>query len=310
MIIITGALGFIGYNILKKLNQNGVTEIIIVENIKQTKSLDIKLKRLKSVRFMDIVDRWDIEKVLNRRIECIFHQGACTNTMENNFEYVLTSNYEFTKKLIDWCVGNRVKMIYASSASVYGDVKIPVDEDSSLNPLNYYAYSKFLVDNYFINISRCNKTRIVGLRYFNVYGPHEENKGDMSSVVFKFFHQNKNKGKVLLFEGSQNFRRDFIHVDDIVKINLFFFENEHEGIFNCGSGRSETFFNVAQMVIKYMGYGKIQYIKFPSKLVNRYQAFTQANNSKLVSITGMSFVTLEQGIKEYIDYLSKQSGNE
>lgn len=310
MIVVTGGLGFIGYNLIKKLNSKGYHEIIIVENIYSTRSLDIKLNRLKKIKFVDLIDREDFISNLSsfRNVECIFHLGACTNTTEKDFNYLFYNNYQFTKNLIDFC-SDSIKLIYSSSASVYGNKYFAVNEESQPDPLNYYAYSKFLADNYFLNcIKKKNKTRIVGLRYFNVYGPYEENKGNMSSVVFKFFHQLKKDGKLYLFEGSENFRRDFIYVEDVVDINLFFMTNEYSGIYNCGTGKSYSFVDIARIMIDKMGFGSIEFIPFPKELKNQYQEFTQADNSKLLSITKMNFTDIEEGIERYLKYLVKENG--
>jgi len=304
MIIVTGGLGFIGYNIIKELNKRGITDIVIVENLRKTKSLDIKLKRLLDIRFIDLVDREDFDIEKFKKVEVIFHQGACTNTQESNFNYLFENNYLWTKKIMDYCLKNGVKMIYASSASVYGNNGLS-NEESKLNPLNYYAYSKYLVDNYFLSFKVEN--RIVGLRYFNVYGPYEENKGSMSSVIFQFYNQLKKDGKLYLFEGSEFFKRDFIFVEDIVRINMFFFENNYSGIYNCGTGESRSFLEVAKEVIKNLGFGQIQFIPFPSQLKGKYQELTLADNSKLRKIFKLTFTPLEEGVKRYISYLKNNT---
>ncbi|MFN4220387.1 MAG: ADP-glyceromanno-heptose 6-epimerase [bacterium] len=312
MIVVTGGLGFIGYNIILELNKKFTDEIIIVENIKNTISLDIKLKRLKNIKFLDLLDRSEIKNwedfIKSRKVECVIHQGASTNTLEKNFSYLWENNYVYTKNLIDACINTNTKLIYASSASVYGNKNYKVTEEENMDPLNYYAYSKFLIDNYFLKLSSISKkkSRIVGLRYFNVYGPYEENKNEMSSVVFKFYNQLKKEGVLYLFEGSENFKRDFIFVEDIVKINIFFMQNEYSGIYNCGTGVSESFFKIAEKVIEKIGYGKIEFIPFPENLKNQYQKFTQADNTKLKTVFKEDFTTLEEGVSKYIEYLMKR----
>ncbi len=305
MIIITGALGFIGFNLLRELNSQGIDRIIIVENIKNTKSLDVKLERLKKAKFYDLVDREDVkwEDLLSKDVKCVFHLGACTDTTERNFNYLFKNNYLFSKSLIEIAESKGIRVIYASSASVYGNKNQPVDENSPLDPLNYYAYSKFLIDNYVI---KSRKKNVVGLRFFNVYGPFEENKGKMSSVIFKFYHQLKKEGKVYLFEGSQNFKRDFIFVEDIVKICLFFMQNSFDGIYNCGTGKSISFVEIANIMIERMGFGKIEFIPFPEELKNQYQEFTQAENSKLKEILKIEFTPIKKGIEKYLEYLSSK----
>lgn len=311
-IIVTGGLGFIGYNLIKKLNSKGINDIIIIENLKNSLNLDIKLRRLKTIKFADLLDKDDINNwsdfLKTKRIECIFHQGACTNTLEKNFQYLFENNYKYSKIIVDACLQVGTKLIYASSASIYGNKNYAVKEEDSPDPLNYYAYSKFLVDNYFLNIvNKIENSKIVGLRYFNVYGPYEENKKEMSSVIFKFFNQLKKEGKLYLFEGSENFKRDFIFVEDIVEINLFFMEKQYSGIYNCGTGQNSSFLKVAQIVIEKMGYGEIQFLPFPDKLKNQYQKFTQADNTKLKKIFNINFTPLEKGIEKYIEYLKRET---
>ncbi|MCS7165962.1 MAG: ADP-glyceromanno-heptose 6-epimerase [Candidatus Calescibacterium sp.] len=312
MILVTGGLGFIGYNLIKHLNSKGIDQIVIVENIKKSKTMDIKLKKLQNIDFIDLIDREDIDRLLEseiQKIECIFHFGACTDTTETDFKYLFENNYEFTKKLLDKAYSKGIRMIYASSASVYGNKNYAVSEEDNPEPLNYYAYSKFLVDKYFIRkILSKGKSRIVGLRYFNVYGPHEENKINMSSVILKFFNQLKNEGKLYLFEGSENFKRDFIYIEDVTKINVFFMENNYEGIYNCGTGKSESFLKVAQIIIEKMGFGQICYIPFPENLKNKYQTFTQANNQKLRNIIDIEFTPVQKGIENYLSYLLENYG--
>lgn len=312
MIIVTGGLGFIGYNLIQHLNSIGISDIIIIENLKKSNSVDIKLRRLKNIKFIDLLDRENIDwnsfftSSTFKKFRCIFHLGACTDTTEKNINYLLENNYEWTKKLIYIAHQYGIRMIYASSASVYGNKNYAVNEEDQPDPLNYYAYSKFLIDNYFLNsILSKMKSNIVGLRYFNVYGPHEENKNNMSSVIFKFFNQIRKEGKIYLFEGSENFRRDFIYVEDIIKINIFFMNNEYSGIYNCGTGKSESFLNVAKIFIEKIGYGEIEFIPFPENLKHHYQTFTQANNKKLLNIMNIKFTTLQEGIEKYLEYLKK-----
>ena len=313
-ILVTGGLGFVGFNIIKKLNQKGLDKIIIVENLKNSLSLDIKLKRLKQIKFVDLLDKSDIknwqEFIKEKKIECIFHKGACTDTTEKNFKYLFENNYEYTKSIINAAVKENIKLIYASSASIYGNKFRSVKEEDLADPLNYYSYSKFLVDNYLLNNFDISKIKIVGLRYFNVYGPHEENKNHMSSVVFKFYNQLKREGKLYLFEGSENFKRDFIYVDDVVEINLFFMENNYSGIYNCGTGVSESFLKVAQIVIEKMRFGSIEFIPFPEELKNKYQKFTQSNIEKLKRMISINFTPLQEGISKYLEYLKDKEESE
>ncbi len=307
MIIVTGGAGFIGSNIVKGLNDLGEDRIIVVDNLKNAE----KVKNLSSLKIYDYVDK---EYFVNNQesfkgVRVIFHQGACTNTMEGDGRYVMNNNYEYSKRLLNFCMNAGIRFIYASSASVYGDGKKGFREERECErPLNVYAYSKFLFDEYVRRIMESSPVQIAGLRYFNVYGPGEGHKGKMASVVYQFYNQIRRERKIKLFEGSERFKRDFVYVKDVVKINLFFYEREGiSGIFNCGTGVARSFLEVAKIMKDICGDVEIEFIPFPEELKGKYQTYTCADLKRLreVGYEG-EFTSLEEGIKEYIDKLKEE----
>lgn len=310
MIIVTGGAGLIGSQIITLLNKQGHNDILVVDNL----SDGIKIKNLAKLDIEDYIDKQDFLKwiqkdmTFSKKVDVVFHQGACSNTTEWNGQYIMQNNYEYSKDLLKYCEKHKIPFIYASSASVYGEGKVFKEERQYEKPLNAYAYSKFLFDQY---VRRCMseiKTPVMGLRYFNVYGPNEAHKGRMSSVVFQFNHQIQEKGKLRLFEGSDGFgpgeqKRDFIYVEDVANVNLWFFENPTKGIFNVGTGRSQSFNEVANAVIAWHKKGEIEYIPFPHDLQGRYQSFTEADINALHG-TGYSkpFKTVQEGVALYLSH--------
>src|SRR5262245_34685551 len=242
MILVTGGAGFIGSNLVRGLNRRGLDDILVIDDLEQGD----KHRNLNSLRFKDFLDYRDFEQRLERlrgeKIEALFHQGACSDTTQSDGRFMLRVNYEYSKNLLAFALG-RCPFLYASSAAVYGAGKRGFREvEDCEEPLNVYAFSKFLFDRQVRALGPRPETQVLGLRYFNVYGPHENHKGRMASVVYQF-HRQISSGKSLeIFAGSKGFRRDFLHVDDAVDLNLFFLDHpEKSGIFNCGSGRSESF---------------------------------------------------------------------
>jgi len=312
MIIVTGGAGFIGSNIVKGLNEKGIREILIVDNLENSE----KHKNLNRLEFLDFIDKRDFIKNLPKfqglNIEAIFHQGACSNTMEYNGRYMMENNYEYSKRLLQFAIDNKIRFIYASSASVYGTGRNGFREEKECEyPLNIYAFSKFLFDQYVRRIIDDAKVQIVGLRYFNVYGPQENHKGKMASVIFHFHNQIIKEGKIKLFEGSENFKRDFVYVKDVVNVNMFFFENPNKkGIFNCGTGKARSFLDVAKIMQQlYDRDIKIKFIPFPDQLKGKYQTFTEADLTNLRNIGYRErFSSLEEGIKKYVDILKTTNG--
>jgi ADP-L-glycero-D-manno-heptose 6-epimerase len=309
MIIVTGGAGFIGSNIVKWLNKSGCDDILIVDNLKNSQ----KHRNLNSLEFYDYIDKNDFISNLDKfdNIEAIFHQGACSSTTESDGVYMMKNNYEYSKILLSFAVRQGAQFIYASSASVYGNGKKGFYEHRSCeNPLNIYAYSKFLFDQWVRKHIDEFDIQVVGLRYFNVYGPQENHKGDMASVAFKFFQQILRNEPLKLFEGSEKFLRDFIYVNDIVKINEFFYlHKEKKGIFNAGCGKARSFLDIAKIIQSIYANVEIEYIPFPEKLKGKYQEFTEADLQQLRSIGYTDgFYSLEDGIKDYFKILDENNG--
>ncbi|OQW92298.1 MAG: ADP-glyceromanno-heptose 6-epimerase [Beggiatoa sp. IS2] len=312
MIIVTGGAGFIGSNLVKALNERGYSDILVVDNLSNG-------QKFKNITDCDIMDYVDKDAFLRRLVtkeyfttpDWVFHQGACSDTTEWNGKYMLANNYDFSKTLLHYCLARQVPFIYASSASVYGDKDIFREDREVEAPLNVYGYSKFLFDQYVRKRLITATSQIVGLRYFNVYGPREAHKGPMASVVWHFNQQLLREGQVKLFVGSDGYadgeqRRDFLYVSDAVAVNLWFMDNRKKlGIFNVGTGRSQSFNEVANAVIAWHGRGQIEYIPFPEHLRGRYQSFTQADISAL-RVVGYqySFKRVEEGVKDYLDGLN------
>lgn len=312
MIIVTGGAGFIGSNLIRGLNEKGINDITVVDNLEKSK----KHRNLNSLEFIDFIDKEDfIENInifKNEKIDTIFHQGACTDTMKFNGRFMMDNNYNYSKKLLQFAVKKNIRFIYASSAAVYGSGKNGFEEIKNCEyPLNIYAFSKYMFDQYVRRILEKTNIQIVGLRYFNVYGPQENHKGKMASVIFQFFNQIQNDRKLKLFEGSERFKRDFVYVKDIIDINLFFLKNSlKRGIFNCGTGKAESFLKIAEIIKNLLcNDTKIEFIPFPEELSGKYQYFTQAELSNLRKAGYKNeFTNLKDGIKNYIKILKETGG--
>ena len=319
MIVVTGSNGFIGSNLIKGLNNLGHTDIIAVDD-HSNPELKENITHCEISDYLEIQEFFDQVKTKrfdNQNIEAIFHQGACSNTMEWDSEYLYKNNLLYSKELLK--LANRIKIpfIYASSASVYGDGSEFEESIENENPINLYAYSKFKFDQIVRQELKKNETQIVGLRYFNVYGPQEQHKGNMASVAYHLHNQLKDNDKIKLFEGSHGYgngeqRRDFIYVDDVVKVNLWFLKNKKiSGIFNLGTGRSQTFNDVANAVIDWNKKGIIEYIEFPEKLLDAYQSFTQADITKLRKVGyEEEFLSVQEGVFRYLSSLEGWPKNE
>ena len=318
--IVTGAAGFIGSRLVEGLNRRGVTEIIAVDNLAQAD----KFKNLAGCEIADYMDQAELFsrlESLEGSVEAILHQGACSDTMESDGRYMMENNYSYSRHLLDWCQDEEIPLLYASSASVYGSGPNYREGRDCERPLNVYGYSKFLFDQHVrLRLPEAN-AQIVGLRYFNVYGPNETHKGRMASVALHAYQQLKSEGRVRLFVGSDGYRdgeqrRDFIYVDDVVAVNLWFLERRGvSGIFNCGTGRAQTFNRLAVAVINtvngtqdtlhdVVAKGLIQYVPFPDKLVGKYQSFTEADLTQLraAGYPG-EFMSVEQGVAAYMKEL-------
>jgi ADP-L-glycero-D-manno-heptose 6-epimerase len=321
--VVTGAAGFIGSRLVEALNRRGVSEIIAVDNLAQAD----KFRNLADCEIADYLDQSEflsqIEN-LDAAVEAVFHQGACSDTMESDGRYMMENNYRYSCRLLEWCQDEEVPLIYASSASVYGAGPEFKEERRYEKPLNIYGYSKFLFDQKVRRIIAQKNSQIVGLRYFNVYGPNEAHKGRMASVALHAFNQFRAEGRVKLFVGSGGYgdgeqRRDFVHVDDAVAVNLWMLERRDvSGIFNCGTGRAQTFNEVAAAVINTLRGTRaspqelaeeklIHYVPFPAQLQGKYQSYTQADLSKLraAGLPG-TFMGVEEGVAAYVKALLKK----
>lgn len=336
LIVVTGAFGFIGSNLVKELNNLGYNDIIAVDNL----SDGTKINNLADCDILDYVDKHTfLQQILDgeydNQIDYIFHLGACSATIQLDGKYMMQNNYDYSVILFEYAQRNEIPLTYASSAATYGDKTEFIEQRQYERPLNVYAYSKFLFDQLIRRyLTSGLKAPVVGLRYFNVYGPHEEHKGRMASVIKHHFKQYIEDGWVGLFEGCDSYAngeqvRDFIYIADVVKLNLFFFKNHlHEqdeisGIFNCGTGIARSFNSLSlatiNSVLELQGKPSlsltqaindniIRYIAFPPELRNKYQSYTCADLTNLRA-TGFSdnFITLEDGIKHYVEYLLQKS---
>jgi ADP-L-glycero-D-manno-heptose 6-epimerase len=321
--IVTGAAGFIGSNVIKALNARGVDRIIAVDNLTRAG----KFRNLVDCSIVDYIDKQDFLRLIEEdafegQIDCLNHQGACSDTMEHDGRYMMANNYRYSVTLLRYCQANDVPLVYASSAAVYGAGEVFREDPDCEGPLNVYGYSKLLFDNHVRANWTSLESPVVGLRYFNVYGPREDHKERMASVAFHFANQYREHGKVRLFAGENGYadgeqRRDFISVEDVVKVNLHFIDHpDRSGIFNCGTGRSQSFNDVAVATLNalrgfdglaaldlaaHLELGQIEYIPFPEALRGKYQSFTQADIAQL-RLAGYrdEFLTVEQGVARYM----------
>ena len=318
--IVTGAAGFIGSRLVRALNRAGVDDILAVDDLRDAD----KIRNLAGCDIEDYLDKGEFLarlESLQGTVEAVLHQGACSDTMATDGRYVMENNYRYSRALLDWCQEEEVPFIYASSVAVYGAGREFREERRCEAPLNVYGYSKFLFDQHVRRRLSGRTAQIAGLRYFNVYGPNEAHKGRMASVAFHAFQQFRSAGRVQLFVGSHGHangeqKRDFVHVDDAVNVNLFFLENpEVSGIYNCGTGRAQSFNEVALEVInavlgkedsleKLVSDKRIEYVPFPAELLEKYQSFTQADLSQLraAGYPG-EFMNVAQGVASYVKEL-------
>lgn len=313
MIVVTGGAGFIGSQLVSGLNRLGREDIVVVDDLKDGK----KFENLVINNISDYLDKDEFRKLIQERsqfcrdIELIFHQGACSVTTEWDGQYMMDNNYTYSKELLHFAVERSIPFIYASSAAVYGINTTFIEEKKNERPVNVYGYSKLLFDNYVRKLSDDIHSQVVGLRYFNVYGPRESHKGNMASVAYHFNNQLKESGKVKLFEGSHGYAngeqlRDFIFVDDAVNVNLWMMDHSDvSGIFNVGTGKTNSFNSVANAVISWHGKGQVEYIPFPESLKNSYQSFTQADLGNLRKVgCDKTFTDLETGVHAYMTQLN------
>jgi ADP-L-glycero-D-manno-heptose 6-epimerase len=313
MIIVTGGAGFIGSQLVRGFNLRGENDIIVVDNLTQGE----KFKNIAAAHIADYFDKEDFlqqletNRVSHKQIRAIFHLGACSRTTEWDGRFMMKNNYEYSKNILNYCKLHQIPFYYASSAAVYGGGSVFKEARQYENPLNMYGYSKLLFDAY-VRLALPKMTSpIAGFRYFNVYGPNESHKGSMASVAYHL-HCQLQKGKhIKLFEGSDGYgngeqQRDFVYVEDVVKVMLWFLDNpEKNGIFNIGTGAAESFNAVAEAVLAFHGRGQLEYIPFPEHLQGCYQNFTQADLSDLreAGYTG-SFRSVKEGVAAYLQRLT------
>ena len=330
-VVVTGAAGFIGANIVKGLNARGIDDIIVVDDLSQGD----KFRNIADLKIADYVDLDDFypnfEEGHYGKVEAVFHEGACSDTMEQDGKYMMDNNYTLSCELFQACQRYGTRLLYASSAATYGGSETFREEPAFEGPLNVYGYSKLLFDQRMRRELGTKfekaKIQVAGFRYFNVYGPREQHKGRMASVAYHQFHQFRNEGKVKLFgeyggyaRGEQ--MRDFVFVDDVVAVNLWFFDNPGKsGIFNLGSGRAQPFNDVAVAVVNTLrslqgeaalplaeiaARGLIEYIPFPDALRGKYQCYTQADLGALRAVGCLhEFHSVQDGVSQYVRELAR-----
>jgi ADP-L-glycero-D-manno-heptose 6-epimerase len=324
-VIVTGAAGMIGANLVHGLNAIGIDDVIAVDDLTD----GTKYKNLLGASISDYFDHRDFYDRFQRgelgRIDAVFHEGACSDTMEHDGRLMLDLNYRASKTLLDACQTQKVRLLYASSAATYGGSASFREEPEFERPLNVYGWSKLLFDNVVRRALPSATTQVAGFRYFNVYGPREQHKGRMASVAFHQFGQWQSSGRVKLFgeyggyaAGEQ--RRDFVFVDDVVAVNLWFLAHpQAHGIFNLGSGRAQPFNDVAVAVVNagrvaqgeaalpldgLVGASQIEYVDFPPALVGKYQCFTEADLARLRAVgCDHAFTDVASGVARYVDWL-------
>jgi ADP-L-glycero-D-manno-heptose 6-epimerase len=323
MIIVTGAAGFIGSNLVKALNARGEKNVVAVDNLSRAE----KVANLADLEICDFIDKRDLEKRLasgefDGKVAAVLHQGACSDTMETDGRYMMQNNYEYSLTLMRWCLARKIPFIYASSASVYGAGTVFKEAREHEAPLNVYGYSKFLFDEAVRRELPGAASQLAGFRYFNVYGPREAHKGRMASVAFHFFNQYLQAGRVKLFEASGGYGageqiRDFVSVEDVVRVNLFFLDHPRlSGVFNVGSGKAESFNEMARATINAVrgtrgepaltvaelrDAGAIEYIAFPPQLIGKYQSYTQADLAALRKAGyAEPFLGVSEGVRRYV----------
>ncbi|MEO8486943.1 MAG: ADP-glyceromanno-heptose 6-epimerase [Betaproteobacteria bacterium] len=324
--VVTGAAGFIGANLVRALNARGEREILAVDRLDGTD----KFRNLVGLEFAEYLDADEFlmrieDRDLDGEIAAVLHQGACSDTMERDGAFMMRNNYRYSARLLEHCQNEDVPFLYASSASVYGNGTTFVESRENEDPLNVYAYSKYAFDQLVRRTLPERTATIAGFRYFNVYGPREAHKGRMASVAWHFWSQLRADGHVRLFEGTGGIpdgeqRRDFVFVDDVVRVNLDFLDHpERSGIFNVGSGRAESYNAVARAVVNavraaegkgaatlesLVGDGAIRYIPFPPSLAGKYQNYTKADLTRLrASGYAAPTETIDEGVARYVEWL-------
>jgi ADP-L-glycero-D-manno-heptose 6-epimerase len=304
MFIVTGGAGFVGSNLVRELNRRGHTDILVVDNLARAE----KARNLADLTLADYMDKREFRArldsgTLDLRPEAVFHNGACSDTMESDGRYMMENNYGDSKALLHWCLARKAPLVYASSAATYGASRTFEPVPANERPLNVYGYSKLAFDQHVRSLFPAIQSPVVGLRYFNVYGPREHHKGRMMSVLHQLLRQLQEEGVCRLFRGTEGFGdgeqvRDFVFVGDIVAINLHFGGGPMaKGILNAGTGQARSFNDIAKTLIAHLGKGRIEYIPFPPALEGKYQSFTQADVRSLREAGYTApFTELEAGI--------------
>lgn len=316
MIIVTGGAGFIGSNIIHQLNAAGEREILLVDSFAPSANLSgPKFVNLLGAKFLDYMDKHEFRAALKAgefegvKVRAILHQGACSNTLEDDGRYMMDNNFTYSKELLRFAIERLIPFVYASTAAVYGASAEFAPVARNERPLNIYGYSKLVFDNFVRRLAPQFQSTVVGLRYFNVYGPREQHKGRMASVIHHFARQLKDTRTIRMFEGSGGYengeqRRDFVFVDDLARMNRFFAgllpespKGPIKAVLNAGTGKARTFRAVANALMQVHGPGEIEYIPFPADLKNRYQHFTEADTRGLreAGYTN-AFTSLEDGV--------------
>lgn len=315
MHVVTGGAGFIGSNLVRALIDRGHDDVVVVDDLEDGHKF-VNIANFPIADYLDkddFLERLESDRAFGKSIRVILHEGACSATTEWDGRYMMRNNYGYSQRLLHHCLENGTQYIYASSAAVYGASQTFAEQPDNEAPLNVYGYSKLQFDRYVRRVAATPGSQVVGLRYFNVYGPREQHKGSMASVAFHFNNQVIADGETRLFEGSGGYGdgeqlRDFVYVEDVCDLNLWFLDNPAvSGIFNAGTGKAQSFNDVANAVIAWHGRGKIRYIPFPDHLKGAYQSFTQADLSHLREAgCDTKFRMVEQGVKDYLDQLPNE----
>ncbi len=313
MYVVTGGAGFIGSNLVRVLIARGYDDVIVVDDLEDGRKF-VNIADLPIADYLDkdeFIERVETDTAFGASLTAILHQGACSETTEWDGRYMMRNNYGYSQRLLHFCLDRKIPYIYASSAAVYGASQVFSEHPDNELPLNVYGYSKLQFDRYVRRVAAGAGSQVVGLRYFNVYGPREQHKGSMASVAFHFNNQVSADNEARLFEGSGGYDdgeqlRDFVYVDDACAVNLWFLENPGvSGVFNTGTGKAQSFNDVANAVIDWHGHGRIRYIPFPAHLEGAYQNFTQADLGKLRDAgCDVEFRPVEVGVRDYLDQLS------
>ena len=315
MYLVTGAAGFVGSHLVKALNDQGHTDVIAVDDLTR----GAKFENLRDCILGDYLDKAELRRLIEKDalppLTAILHQGACADTMQRDGRYLMENNFTCSKELLHLALRRKTPFVYASSAAVYGLERDSREDPRQERPLNPYGWSKLVFDQYVRRVSAGAKSTVIGLRYFNVYGPRERHKGRMASMVHQLWRQLAETGVARLFEGTDGYgdgeqRRDFVFVEDVVKVNLAFAHGPaRQGVLNLGTGRSASFNEVAQLIIAELGRGRIEYIPFDEALRGRYQSFTEADLTGLRAAGWTEpFTPVERGVATSVAAWRAQEG--